>query len=221
MKDDQNAKTDTSRSYNGFMTDIHTIDALRYAPGSKPFGRTYAEWTAKWWQWILSIPADDNPARDMDGTLCGINQSGPVWFLAGTLGGNAERSCTIPSGKSILLPVLNYGATLADEPAIKTEEELLSLSKLEMDVISDIRINLDGVELYDLQKYRVPSVMFDVNLPENNLFGGNQGPTRGVSDGYWLFLKPLSKGKHEIRSFGSCLDGRVNIGVRYHINIDG
>ena len=31
---------------------------------SKPYGLTYGEWTAKWWQWALSIPKDINPAGD-------------------------------------------------------------------------------------------------------------------------------------------------------------
>jgi hypothetical protein len=40
-----------------------------------------------------------------------VGQSGPVWFLAGDFGGIAARQCKdpIPSGVSILFPVVNEG----------------------------------------------------------------------------------------------------------------
>lgn len=64
--------------------------------GSKPYGLTYGEWTAKWWQWTLSTPKDVNPGGDTTGKNCALKQSGPVWFLSGTFGGSATRVCTIP-----------------------------------------------------------------------------------------------------------------------------
>src|SRR5215211_1598771 len=61
---------------------------------------TYSDWTARWWQWLTSIPLDRNPAADETGENCDEGQSGPVWFLAGTFGGPNERVCTIPAGKA-------------------------------------------------------------------------------------------------------------------------
>jgi len=186
---------------------------------SVPYGIGYGEWTAKWWQWAFSIPLERNPISGYTDENCAINQSGPVWFLPGTAGGVEERNCTIPLGKAILLPILNHGGTLSDTPAARSEQELFSFTKREMDIISDLEVTVDSVKLNSFQRYRVQSPIFDVVLPENNLFGGSPGPTRGASDGYWLFLKPLQKGKHEIESFGSCLAGKVKIGVNYHIVI--
>jgi hypothetical protein len=194
-------------------------NVLIFSLDSDPYGMSYAEWTAKWWQWALSIPLENNPINHYTDKNCALNQSGPVWFLAGTAGGVAERSCTMPAGKAVLFPILNHGGTLADTPAIKSEQELVSLTKREMDVISDLEVIVDSVKLNGLQRYRVQSPIFDVVLSENNLFGGTPGPTRGVSDGYWLFLKPLHKGKHKIHSFGSCLAGKIKIGVNYDITI--
>jgi hypothetical protein len=189
------------------------------SPESNPYGASYAEWTARWWQWALSIPLENNPINDISGKNCAVNQSGPVWFLVGTLGGIAERHCTIPSGRAILFPVLNHGGTLADSPTVKSEEELLTLATTEMDIISDLEVRVDGVKLGGLERYRVRSPIFDVVLPQNNLFGGTPGATRGASDGYWLFLEPLPGGNHKIHSFGSCLSGKVKIGVSYDITI--
>src|SRR5437899_1087429 len=50
-----------------------------FAPSSKPFGKTYGEWSAAWWQWVLSIPKRDNPLADPTGEKCAVGQSGPVW----------------------------------------------------------------------------------------------------------------------------------------------
>ena len=64
----------------------------------KPYGQTYGDWSAKWWQWALSEPQENNPLFDETGELCSINQGGPVWFLGGAWGTpRAERTCTIPS----------------------------------------------------------------------------------------------------------------------------
>ncbi|MBA3750541.1 MAG: hypothetical protein H0X03_06565 [Nitrosopumilus sp.] len=62
------------------------------------------------------------------------------------------------------------------------------------------------MELKDLKKYRVTSPPFDINFPEDNIYGVTSGPTKGVSDGYWVFLNPLSPGKHEIEFKGSTAD---------------
>jgi hypothetical protein len=36
-----------------------------------------------------------------------------------------------------------------------------------------------------------------MNFYKNNIFGVS-GPTRGVSDGYWVILEPLEPGTHEV-----------------------
>jgi hypothetical protein len=77
------------------------------------YGNTYGEWSARWWQWLLSIPAATNPNSDTTGANCAQEQAGPVWFLAGTFGGSAvTRSCTVPAGKALFFPILNsiFGA---------------------------------------------------------------------------------------------------------------
>lgn len=189
---------------------------LIFPPDSAPYGTSYAEWTASWWKWILSAPIHDNPVNYHAGVAAKI-QRGPVWFLAGTTEGIANRECIIPANKSILYPVLNFGATLADEPTLKTEQELIALARREMDRISNLEIKVDGEKISDIQNYRIQSPVFDIVLPENNLFGGLAGPTRGVSEGYWLFLKGLPKGNHRIQSLGSCLAGQLTIGANYDI----
>src|ERR1700736_2743901 len=66
-----------------------------FAPGSKPYGLSYGGWSARWWQWLLPIPPALNPNLDTTGVNCAQGQAGPVWFLAGTFGGSATRTCTV------------------------------------------------------------------------------------------------------------------------------
>jgi hypothetical protein len=190
-----------------------------YAPDSMPFGETYAEWTARWWVWVLSIPKTENPLVDENGKNCANNQSGPVWFLAGTLKGPAERSCTIPADKAILLPVINYEASVAEGDGT-TDEELGARAKFEMDQITNMQAMISGTNINELKQYRIQSPPFNVTLPVDNVLGLPAQTTRMVSEGYWLFLKPFEAGMYDLYSFGSCLAGRIKIGVSYHLTIE-
>jgi hypothetical protein len=190
-----------------------------FSTDSKPFGRSYAEWTARWWQWVLSIAKTDNPLVDQNGENCANNQSGPVWFLAGTLKGPADRSCTIPADKAILFPVINVEASVAEGDG-KREEELAARVKFEMDQITDIRAMICETNLDELKQYRIQSPLFNLTLPADNVLGLPAQTTEMISEGYWLFLKPLEPGNYDLYSFGSCLAGRIKIGVSYHLTIE-
>jgi hypothetical protein len=54
----------------------------------------------------MSIPTSEHPRDAYSEEKCAVNQEGPVWFLADQLGGREERTCTIPAGKAILIPLL-------------------------------------------------------------------------------------------------------------------
>src|SRR5690242_2644441 len=56
---------------------------------------------ARWWTWTESMPPSKNPIDDPDGAECARNQPKDLWFLAGTHGGTATRTCRLPSGTSI------------------------------------------------------------------------------------------------------------------------
>jgi len=189
-----------------------------FSPESTPYGKSYSGWTAKWWQWVLSIPKSENPLIDDTGENSAKNQSGPVWFLAGTLKGPAERTCTIPADRAILFPVINVEASVAEGDGT-TEEELAARVKFEMDQITDIRAMISGTNVNELKQYRIQSPLFDVTLPVNNVLGLSAQTTEMMSEGFWLFLKPLEPGKYDLNSFGSCLAGRIKIGVSYHLTI--
>jgi hypothetical protein len=199
-----------------------SAEALLFPSDSKPYGLTFSQWTIKWWYWLLSIPKDKNPALDTSGTNLSESQNDPnVWFLAGTLGGAATRSGKIPLGKAILMPVINYRCSFADEPAINTEEELTLKCKKEIDDIKNLSFQIDDMFVTNLSSYRICSPLFDVHLSENsienNILHDNRFDTKMISDGYWIFLRPLNIGLHKLISSGSCRSGKISIAMNYHL----
>ena len=172
------------------------------------YGQTYGEWVVSYWQWAWSIPSASNPwANDPDGSFAANGQSGPVWFLGGTLGDTVTRSITIPADKAIFVPVQQwiFGAVAFDcepsNPGVVCDVH--SLRKAAADAtkaVDTMEVLIDGVSVNDLGDYRVKSPStFSVTVPEDNLSSvpaGTHSPQ--VADGYYLLLSPLSAGSHTI-----------------------
>jgi hypothetical protein len=192
------------------LANAQSTDPGVFPPNSKPYGLSYGDWSSKWWQWAQSIPKENNPTGDETGEKCSQEQSGAVWFLAGTRGGSAVRDCTVPAGKGILIPIINGECSFAEFPSLKTESELRDCAKADQDKVRSIDVTIDGVNLRDLQKYRVQSQLFNITLPENNVLGLQPQTTQAVADGYYAMLEPLSLGKHTIHFSGVLGDPSAN-----------
>lgn len=169
-----------------------------FQPDSQPLGLSYADWTARWWQWAYSVPRDVNPSYDDTGKYCSEGQSGPVWFLTGTYKHAVDRYCTIPAGKAILFTILNSECSYAEFPNLKTEEELRECAKRMQDSVVRLETRVNGVAVSGLENYRIQSPLFNFTLPENNILGLPPQTTQAVSDGNWVFLKPLPPGNYTI-----------------------
>jgi hypothetical protein len=57
---------------------------------------------------------------------------------------------------------------------------------------------VNGVNVMGLDKYRIQSPLFNFTLGRNNILELPAQTTQAVSDGNWVFLKPLPVGKHVI-----------------------
>jgi hypothetical protein len=182
------------------------INPQLYSVDSKPFGLSISEWSVKWWQWLHSIPAPNNPASDKTGQYCSVGQPAKdVWFLVQTTSGPGERTCTVPAGRAILLPVAINECSTAENPALTTESALRACAIAGNEVNSIVAI-VDGVKLKNLEQYRVQSPLFTLTFSENNNNGVPAGPTKSVSDAYMTFLKPLSPGNHTLQFSQVTLD---------------
>ena len=197
-----------------------------FLPNEKPFGLTYGEWSAEWWKWLLSSPTTSNPSTDRTGQYCSANQNNlNVWFLAGTSGGYEERKCSIPEGRAILVSPIEVICSFAEYPELKTEEDLHNCAKSDQDAVKDVKLIVDSIPIKDLQKYRVGSSLFNVTLPENNIFGVPPQTTEAISDGTFVMLKELPVGNHIIYASGVLVDFTTTSNlnfvseVKYDINI--
>lgn len=169
------------------------------SPDSKPYGLSYGEWSVKWWQWVLSIPADKSPIIDKSGAYCATNQNNSnAWFLVGSGGGEVVRTCTIPAGKAIFFPIINVECSYAEDSSAKTEQDLRNCAREDQNKVTYLRVTIDGVNIQNLTKYRTDSPLFNFTTPEKGLFDLKSVSTQGVSDGYFVMLKPPSPGSHEL-----------------------
>jgi hypothetical protein len=177
---------------------ISTKNTQVLSTDSKPYGLTYGEWTAKWWKWAYSIPKNVNPSYDDSGRLCSEGQNEPVWFLTGSYKHHVDRYCNMPAGKSILFPILNSECSIAEFPYLKSEQDLRKCAKEMQDSVIREHAFIDGVSIKGLDKYHVQSPLFNFTLGTNNILGLPAQTTQAISDGNWVFLKPLPVGKHTI-----------------------
>ena len=199
--------------------------------GSHPYGHTYGEWAANWWQWALETPGSITPIFDTTGEHCAEGQGDHVWFLAGNLGNGASspvrRSCVVPVGTALFFPLISsyYGAFLTDPADQKTERFLRSVVAC---THVDLSAQIDGVSLADDPKrYFAQSPVFDVQLPEDNLFGASETDipelllSPSVAQGYFVFLRPLPAGRHTIRwvASQSCPFGDFAEDVSYSLTV--
>ncbi len=195
---------------------------------SQPHGNSYGSWAAAWWQWALGIPEAQNPLLDTTGQYAGVNQNGPVFFLAGTIQGSAERNVTIPAGKSIFMPVHNwiFGAGVfdcdptvpgvtCDVPTLREKAAAATTS------VQSMEVTIDGVAVQKLQSYRAMSPdTFSVNFPVGAVFGIPAGTlSPHVADGYWLMLTPLTPGSHTIHVHVTNPDYGIEQDILDHITV--
>ena len=214
-------------------------------PNSHPFGKTYGEWNAGWWQWSFSVPASKNPGRATDGAVdCRVGQSGNVWCLAGYFpnGGSGgpftfTRSCTVPAGKALFIPIINSWADNVcnngqpPNPPPFTVDQLRAFAASGVIPATNLHASIDGNPVTNLESYRAISPVFSYTLPPSpdNLidaaFGvslpGTCWPsltvTPAVADGFYIMLTPLSAGSHSI-NFGGSGPG-ITLDVTYNLTV--
>jgi hypothetical protein len=184
---------------------------------------TLGQWTVEWWRWAMSIPRAKNPVLDRTGNFADIGQPAHVWFLAGVFGGQEQdfpnRYCSVPTGVSILFPVINCEANSVEYPNLKTHDDLFKHVSADLSSIVKKDCYIDSVYVEPCRIRSDPEV-FTLNISKDldGLdCGANNVPC--VADGYWVFLKPLPTGTYRINFAGSCENGRLNAGAHYEVKI--
>ena len=199
------------------------IEALATSPriipaSGSPHGHTYGEWGAAWWQWALSQPVASNPVLDDSGAACTNGQSGAVWFLAGTSGGDATRNCVVPPGKTLFFPIINSVVSTAHLPGAD-EATLRRAADTIIDDAFGLEVTIDRETVADLTAFRVQSPLFTFEVPTDNLLGADPGAYEGVDDGFYVMLPPLPAGNHTIEFEGALPTFGFSLDVTYHLTV--
>lgn len=164
-------------------------------------GVTQREWSVRWWQWAASFEDyASSPIADADGSKCALKQEGGVWFLAGTYGSaRTIRTCRIPAGKYIFLPLINYVVFPRDARSANCAEYIAE-AELITGSPTTLVLELNGKKIDNLEQHRqaTPSC-FD--LGERSVPPARIYPT--AANGYYVMLRPLNPGTHTLHFGGN------------------
>ena len=211
-------------------------DALRGPWGgvleqTKVYGRTYGEWSNHWVAWAESAPVGLNAIEDTTGAFCALNQpSGNVWFLAGTLGGPAQRQCTIPRGKALFYPLVEVGwIDCPNTPDSSVPEaDIRGLLSSIFDLSTETSSTINGVSVLSLLVpiVRTQGPTFTSVLPANSiqspicpggLPAGRTG--RRMNEGFWVMVPPLPPGQHTLTLRGAITPLGFENSVTYYLTV--
>ena len=182
-------------------------------PSEKVAGQSQEDWSRMWWQWAGSFERHESPVSDKKGTRCHLRQEGAVWFLAGTYGsGRTIRSCTVPAGKYLFFPLINYVVFPASAMSLSCEQAKKEAAAATAEV-SSLVLEVDGKLFKNLEVHRqATKACFDLAAQA----GGGAAPSAG--NGYYVMLRPLSRGTHTL-NFGGRLPG-LSQAVTYTLNVE-
>lgn len=218
----------TGFSNGAWATDHDDDDHAWFGVHAKPYGVSFGEWSARWWQHMVSTPSGDNPLIDAGGNKCSVGQSGPVWLLAGNLGGVSQRNCDVPAGTALYFPIYNFIGANTPNVCFQDANDL-SVADLRaqgqgfVDGVVTLNVELDDKPIPKLFERRYRSIPFSLTVPSDNVFNaGCNGLPRGIyspatDEGYYVMLKPLSVGSHVLRIRSE--SPGFGVDVTYNLNI--
>jgi len=171
----------------------------------------------------MSASDEENPVSDLTGSNCSVGQRGTVWFLAGGFGSTkVRRVCTIPAGRTLFFPVINMAYWPRQGNAAYTCAQAKAAAAVNNNAAIDLFAELDGVAIESIKQHRVSSEdCFDIfsRVPSGRRpYNGYPAAT----DGYWLLVQPLSKGRHILKFGGkynrsSSAYGRMLQDIEYEL----
>jgi hypothetical protein len=178
-------------------------------PEDKPYGLSYEEHVKNFWKWVISLPSEKNPWPDNTGENCANKQletNSSVFYLSGNGGGKSDRTCKIPAGKGLFIPISPM--EISDKEAPNTSvEDLNKIAKKDQDSVTSLYLKIGDKEYSreDLNKYRIHTEDFEVAFPNNAIFGATEGSSKAVADGYYVITEPLEKGTYNIKYSSSLI----------------
>jgi hypothetical protein len=152
--------------------------------------------SGEWWTWAISKPSPLD-GDYIQGRRCKGEFVEGVFFLAGTQGGEATRTCTVPADTALFFPVLNSFITDDEEAYPEAPTNFVDTALAN----GEFSATLDGE---DLEIIRIATGPFTLTVPKPNIFKAPPGPYTAVSDGLWVYLpQGLEPGEYTLQFGGT------------------
>jgi hypothetical protein len=194
-------------------------------PNSSPYGQSYSQWSAAYWQWLFALPVDGHPGTDSPDFDVTEGQSGHVWFLTGPFG-TIERNVTIPAGTSLFIALINVDSSTLEEPPFygATAADQLAIANGFAAFITDLSFTVDGKTVDNIGDFRVTSPQFGFTAPTPWIFGDTGGTGNATGVGYFVMLSPLSVGTHTIHytgafKFSEAPEDYIAVNMTYQVTV--
>ncbi len=139
-------------------------------PDARVQGLTLGDWTAKFWQALASIPADQNPLLGHLWPTCNLDQVGNVGVGAG-YGASGSVDCEMPNGMILYVPIVGAECSNIEPPPFYGGNEAELRACALQFVPSNLSATIDGIPVNNLGKYTTLSPLFQFTVPEDNFLG--------------------------------------------------
>jgi hypothetical protein len=215
------------------------------SPGASVGAVSVADYTARWWQYVLQTRQATNPDLDPNGSLfnAGPYVGDGVTFLftmadtyppdTGTTNQwTVTRTVSVHPGTDLLVPLIPW-VNIATDPTDTADSLLAVLDYLIAGPdggTSNLFAKIDGVDFatatgLDLLNYRETfgrpgDSTFGVVFPATDAMFGLDGLTSDllVADGNWLLLKDLPVGPHTVEFGGTNFFGE-RFDITYNLTV--
>lgn len=186
----------------GFLLLTLPVEAMKTTalvpPAEKVAGVSRAEYAVRWWQWVNRLPNGVRAYQDPTGYQCALNQSGEVWFLAGTDGtDDMVRDCSVPLGKYIFFPVITMLVHARPGKSLSCDQAKAEAADNNNHLAWAV-VEIDGFRVGRVERYRIRSENCFDAFPDAPYLKNPALNFPAATEGYWLMLKPLSAGQHRI-----------------------
>ncbi|HVD08451.1 MAG TPA: hypothetical protein VNB67_08400 [Nitrososphaeraceae archaeon] len=214
-----------------------------YSKGESPFGISYGDWVAKYWNWDLSIPLDlkTNNLLGLNENGCLVHRENSMVMLADSAaGGIWNQKCTISHNAGILIPIwtgeCDHGYRGFETASLKQLSDCARSYDLGK-VKGQVKVDNIPVATLDVLDYKtnimnnvteVYTKQFNITIPINSHFTSEQyGTFPAAAHGWFVFLKPLQPGTHTVYYQNSVepttLSGAGNVNsaqFTYHFKVE-
>jgi hypothetical protein len=163
-----------------------------FHPTRDPYGVAPETWLQRYMQWIFGGTVSTNPVLNPG---CS-NLVGGVWYMPHTFFDNQVKlHCTVNSATPILI---TPGGFLCDTSEGVSPGTLRSCAEVGYGELTNVRLWIDGVRIWDLDQWVVSTPVFRIRYPEDNIWDVRPGAYPAAAKAGILMLRPLSVGRHTI-----------------------